>query len=524
MSKGINKSTEKGADKRKRIGITAEGVGIVLAAGVLIYIKAAAPPGEAWISYNNQRVLDSIEKQLHGMKMEEIRKKEPYILEKSIREIQDEAAKGTISYEEMTAICLYRIQTLDQKEKGYNSVISVNPHAIEDARERDRERKDNPKAGRGMYGIPVMLKDNMNASDMATTVGTAAFSDYYPSEDAELVKTLKENGAVILGKNNLSEFSGYVSSVMPAGYSGNKGQTINPFGPLKLSASGSSSGSAVAVTCNLAPVSVGTETDGSVIAPAAMNSVVGFKPSRGSISSEGIFPLIKKIDTPGILAKCVEDAGTAYNGAANTPVSPDYRPDALKGKTIGLIRYEYNDKEKLDELKKTLQDMGVHVVEPELNENGIIVFHHIALSFKKDFEDYAQAYHFPIQTLEELIVFNRNNPQRNIKYGQDLLEEAVTIENADMDRINGSIRNADDALSAVFDRDRLDGLVFLNSSGTTAPAAAGYPELTVPFGTGTGNAPQGATFVAEYGEDQTLLEMGYSFECFAAGRVDPLDH
>ncbi|WP_306797717.1 hypothetical protein [Enterocloster citroniae] len=166
MSKGINKSTEKGADKRKRIGITAAGVGIVLAAGVLIYIKAAAPPGEAWISYNNQRVLDSIEKQLHGMKMEEIRKKEPYILEKSIREIQDEAAKGTISYEEMTAICLYRIQTLDQKEKGYNSVISVNPHAIEDARERDRERKDNPKAGRGMYGIPVMLKDNMNASDM----------------------------------------------------------------------------------------------------------------------------------------------------------------------------------------------------------------------------------------------------------------------------------------------------------------------------------------------------------------------
>ena len=164
------------------------------------------------------------------------------------------------------------------------------------------------------------------------------------------------------------------------------------------------------------------------------------------------------------------------------------------------------------------------MVEPELNENGIIVFHHIALSFKKDFEDYAQAYHFPIQTLEELIVFNRNNPQRNIKYGQDLLEEAVTIENADMDRINGSIRNADDALSAVFDRDRLDGLVFLNSSGTTAPAAAGYPELTVPFGIGTGNAPQGATFVAEYGEDQTLLEMGYSFECFAAGRVDPLDH
>lgn len=164
------------------------------------------------------------------------------------------------------------------------------------------------------------------------------------------------------------------------------------------------------------------------------------------------------------------------------------------------------------------------MVGPELNENGTIVFHHIAPFLKKGFENYAQAYHFPIQTLEELIAFNRNNPQRNIKYGQDLLEEAVTIENADMDRINGSIRNADDALSAVFDRDRLDGLVFLNSSGTTASVAVGYPEPTVPFGTGTGNAPQGAIFVAEYGEDQALLEMGYFFECSAVGRVDPLDH
>lgn len=277
----------------------------ILAVGaVILYIKKTAPPGEEWIAYNNDKVIEAIDRQLQAIDTDSlIREKEQYVVGKSIEEIQKAVKEGQITYEELTAVCLYRIKTLDQKEKGYNSVISINEHAMEEAVKRDSGIRETGKETSGIYGIPVMLKDNINTSDMPTSAGAEAFSAFCPSEDAELVKKLKENGAVILGKNNLSEFANYVSSVMPSGYSGNKGQTVNPFGPLKISPSGSSSGSAVAVTADLVPVSVGTETDGSIVAPSSANSVVGFKPTRDSISGEGILPLIRKIDTAGPIAK-----------------------------------------------------------------------------------------------------------------------------------------------------------------------------------------------------------------------------
>ncbi|WP_243095330.1 amidase family protein [Lachnotalea sp. AF33-28] len=254
------------------------------ALGVVLYIKKNAPPGEEWISYHSGEVTDTIDRQLEGLDAEEIVwEKGSYVIEKSIQEIQEAVRAEKISYEELTAICLYRIKTFDQCEKGYNSVISVNPDAMAEARQKDENRKQNPEIPSDIYGIPVMLKDNINTADMPTSAGAEAFSDFYPSADAGLVKALKDNGAIILGKNNLSEFANYVSNIMPSGYSGSKGQTTNPFGPLKISPSGSSSGSAVAVTANLTPVSIGTETDGSIVAPAAANSTVGFKPSRGSL-------------------------------------------------------------------------------------------------------------------------------------------------------------------------------------------------------------------------------------------------
>lgn len=257
-------------------------IAIILVIGFLfgvVFISKVIPPGEEWISYQNDEVIQIIDAQLQGIDMESVvKEKSGYIVEKSIHEIQQEVEKGNLSYEEITAVCLYRIKTMDQKENGLNSVITINPDAMEEARNRDREYRRDQGSRSELYGIPVMLKDNINTAGMATSAGAEAFADFYPEKDAEVVKNLKENGAVILGKNNLSEFANYLSRTMPAGYSGRKGQTVNPFGPLKLSPSGSSGGSAVAVTANLVPVSVGTETDGSIIAPAAANSVVGLKP------------------------------------------------------------------------------------------------------------------------------------------------------------------------------------------------------------------------------------------------------
>ncbi len=492
------------------------------ALGTVLYIKKNAPPGEEWISYHNDEVIDMIDRQLEGLDAEKIvQEKEAYVIEKNIQEIQEAVKDEKLSYEELTAIYLYRIKTLDQCEKGYNSVIAVNPDAIAEARRKDEYRRQNPETASELYGIPVMLKDNINTADLPTSAGAAAFSDFYPSEDAGLVKALKDNGAIILGKNNLSEFAYYVSNIMPAGYSGSKGQTTNPFGPLKISPSGSSSGSAVAVTANLAPISIGTETDGSIAAPSAMNSVVGFKPSRGSLPGDGIFPLIKKLDAAGPIAKCVSDAAVAYNSMSGAGLSLNFDRDALNGRTIGLLSYEYNDRQMLSELKDQLQEAGAKVVEVDIDTAGISVFNNISLTFKEDFETYTQAFGFPVTSLESLLEYNREDPVRRIRYGQNLLEEAARIETADWSEIDKSIQKADEVLQNAFDEYRLDALVFLNSSGTTAPAAAGYPELTVPLGSDKKDTPQGATFAVRFGEDEKLLNLGYSFEYHTRGRLIP---
>lgn len=494
---------------------------LALAAGIFWYVRRMAPPSEEWISYDNEKVVESIEDQLQGMDMDRIIKdKEQYVVGKSIQDIQNAVKEGALDYEELTAICLYRIKTLDQKEKGYNSVISVNANAMEEARDRDRRQDEDKEATSGIYGIPVMLKDNINTADMPTSAGAEAFSDFYPSEDAQLVKNLKENGAVILGKNNLSEFANYISSIMPAGYSGRKGQTVNPFGPLKISASGSSSGSAVAVTADLAPISIGTETDGSIVAPASRNSVVGFKPSRDKMPGQGIFPLIKKIDTAGPVAKSVQDAAIAYSAASGVQISTDFRKDALNGKRIGVAGYEYNDEKSLSALKKTLKESGAEVVDVELNSEDVVIFGTISQSFKNDFEDYAAEYDLPVKTLSNLIKYNQEDQERRIKYGQDWLEEALKNSDPDSGEIDRSIQAAEKVLVTLFKDERLDGIVFLNSSGSTFPAAAGYPELTVPFGKDEKGEPQGVTFVAGPGEEEKLLNLGYGFESQAEGRLD----
>lgn len=494
---------------------------IVAAAGIFWYIKSMAPPGEEWISYDREQVIETIDEQLHGMDIDGIvREKEKFVVGKSIPDIQASIKAGDLNYEELTAICLYRIKTLDQKEKGYNSVISVNANAMEEARSRDINRENQVDLS-GIYGIPVMLKDNINTADMPTSAGAEAFSDFRPSGDAELVKNLKDSGAVILGKNNLSEFANYVSSIMPAGYSGRKGQTVNPFAPLKISPSGSSSGSAVAVTADLVPVSIGTETDGSIIGPSSVNSVVGFKPTRGQIPGEGIFPLIKKIDTAGPIAKSVTDVAIAYQGASGHQISLDFQKDALAGKKIGVVGYDYNDQEMLSRLKETLTEAGADVTDVELNSEGVFIFSNIKFSFSSDFEEYARTYQLPIQTFSDLLKYNREEPERRIKYGQDWLEEAEKEADSTSEETDHAIQTAEKVLRTMFKDENLDGLVFLNSTATTLPAAAGYPELTVPFGKDKNGIPQGATFVAPAGEEEKLLNLGYGFESHAGGRLTP---
>ena len=494
---------------------------VLAAVGILLYIRSVAPPGEEWVAYGNEAVIASIDRQLEGLDMERVRtEKESYLLERTVPELQAAVARGELTYEELTALCLFRIRELDQRERGYNAVTAVAPDALEQAREKDRTRA----AGRGelppLFGIPVMLKDNINTAGIPTSAGAAAFADFVPAEDAALVTALRDQGAVILGKSNLSEFAGFSSGVAPAGYSGSKGQTVNPFAPLRLSPSGSSSGSAVAVTANLVPVSVGTETAGSIVGPAAANSVVGFKPSRGRVSAQGVFPLISAVDTPGPIAKTVGDAALAYAALSGEAVPTDLDTAELRGASIGLIFFGYEDEAAVQALRETLEAAGARVEDMELSQEGVSVQTLIPLTFRGEFEAFTQQYGLPIITLEELVAYNQEDPKRRARYGQDLLEAARDAEQ-DPGQIEDSIKRAEAILSDLFARRGLDAAAFLNAAGSTVVSAAGWPELTVPFGTDGKGAPQGATFTAPYGEDPALLRLGAAFERAAEGRVVP---
>lgn len=492
-----------------------------------IWFQMTAPPGEEWIAYENDTVLASIDFQLEGINAEQIaEEKEPLILEKSVEELQREVEQGNLTYEELTVVCLYRIKTLDQSRHGYNSVVTVAPDAVLQARERDRIREEEKSSGKItapslLFGIPVMLKDNINTVDMPTSAGAVAFADFIPDADAELVRILREQGAVILGKNNMSEFAYFVSGKMPSGYSGRKGQTVNPFGPLKISPSGSSSGNAVAVTANLVPVSIGTETAGSIIGPSSVNSAAGFKPTRGSIPGEGIFPLIKAVDTPGPIAKSVKDIAAAYSVLSGEELPAEWDVNALKGKTVGLVYYEYNDEKDIHALRKALEAAGGRVIDVKLDQMGINVQNSIAFTFRKDFEDYAVQYKLPITKLSDLIAFNNKDAKRRIKYGQDQLEAANAVELPDSSHIEASVQTARTSLDELLKGQGLAAVVFLNTTASNAASAAGYPELTVPFGANEKGVPRGATFVAGQGEDLRLLQLGYAFEQTVRGRVIP---
>lgn len=495
---------------------------LLCATGVFLYIKSAAPPAEEWIAYQNEDVISSIDHQLSDIDIDRIlAEKEDAVVEKTVEELQQAVARGELTYEEITAVFLSRIKSLDQSNHGYNSVMAIAPDAMEQARQRDLKREDAHDGLPPLFGIPVMLKDNINTAGIQTSAGAVAFAEFIPKEDAELVAALRSQGAVILGKNNLAEFAYFVSSVMPNGYSGKKGQTVNPFGPLKISPSGSSSGSAVAVAANLVPISIGTETAGSIAGPASANSVVGFKPSRDSVSSEGIFPLIKEVDTPGPLSKTVQDAALAYTAISGQGSLPQLNEKALNGTVIGLAVYDYDDESLRQALKDQLEEAGAQVKQVQLGYEGVQVQNIIELTFKEDFEAYTKQYGMPIDHLDDLIAFNREDLKHRARYGQDLLEAANAVETPDRSDIQRSIQNARTILDALFLENNLDAVVFLGTAGSTEVAAAGYPELTIPFGLDSKGVPKGVTFAAGNGEDEKLLNIGYAFEQAAKGRVVP---
>ncbi|MDQ4121249.1 MAG: amidase [Acidobacteriota bacterium] len=476
--------------------------------------------------------------------------------EATIADLQSRMRRGEMSAKDITEKYLERIRDVDQSGASLKSVIETNPDAERIAEQLDRERKSG-RVRSPLHGIPVLIKDNIDTSDrMKTTAGSLALVDApTPQQDAFLVQKLREAGAVIIGKTNLSEWANFRSSNSSSGWSARGGQTRNPY-ILDRNPCGSSSGSGTAISANLAAVAVGTETDGSIICPSSNTGIVGIKPTLGLISRAGVIPISHSQDTAGPMTRTVTDAAIllgAMTGAhaldsatRGQKAQKDYtqflRRDGLRGARIGVMRQYFGKNGKVDKVLETALDAmkaeGATLIDvkfPTFDKFGDAEFEVLLYEFKTDLNKYLAERNSPYRTLADLIKFNEDNKEREMPFfGQDIFISAqkkgglndrayrlALQKSKTMTREQGidAIMNQNklDAIFApsnapIWATDLVNGDCFGAYIGSSSWAAvAGYPSITVPAGF-VQNLPVGVSFFGRPWTENLLLKHAYSFE------------
>ncbi len=446
--------------------------------------------------------------------------------------IQHRLAEQELTSVELTLYYLARIQRLDVNR--LNSIIELNPDALSIAETLDQERRAGKLRG-PLHGIPVVLKDNIGTGDrLHTTAGALALVDARADRDAFLVSRLREAGAIVLGKTNLSEWANYMSNHSVNGFSAVGGQTRNPHGSYDVG--GSSSGSAVAIAARFAPLAVGTETYGSIINPAGQNAIVGLKPSLGLISRDRIVPITDATDTAGPMARNVTDLSLLFSALAgpdlNDPMShtayatknlelaPTVPAEGLDGLRIGWLQPEpqrAGDQQVFTQAIEALRRAGATVVKVSFTPPKIAFDPLMRFGFKTGVNAYLAATQAPIASLADILAFNRQNLQQRAPYGQRRLEKALqeTISQADYDQLVQEQRAA--ALAAVRQAladERLDALLTFDAYATFGGVfpMAGVPTLSVPAGRRASGEPVGMVLIADYLQDGRLLAIAAAFE------------
>jgi len=485
---------------------------------------------------------------------------------KSITRLQDEMRAGKITSEQITRDFIRRIHMLDQHGPRVNSVIQLNPDALKIARERDQERKAG-KAHGLLFGIPVLVKDNIDSHDeMQTTAGSLALVGPAPLQDATVLAHLRAAGAVLLGKSNLSEWANFRSSHSSSGWSGRGGLTDNPY-VLTRNACGSSSGSAAAVAAGFVTFSLGTETDGSLTCPASLNGIVTIKATLGLVSRAGIVPISHSQDDPGPMTRSVRDAAIVLTALAGSDARDPATADAdkhktdytkflkagdLKGKRIGVVcglaGFNPEVDEVMDQSVAALRAAGATVEPvklPHLNDYGKAEMTVLLYEFKHDLNAYlATRKGLKVKTLADIIKFNRDHAAQEMPwFKQDLFLRAEAkgplTDKAYKDALAKSKRlTGPEGIDAAIKAHKLDALMAPASGpgwvtdlvygdnvptvgGGDSPAAvAGYPSITVPAGNIHG-LPIGMTFFAGKWTEPTLIGIGYGFEQATHARIRP---
>ncbi|AUC84863.1 amidase [Polaribacter sp. ALD11] len=464
----------------------------------------------------------------------------PFILEQDIPTLQKNIKDGKLSYEKLTLFYLYRIRKFESDStKSLNSIISLNPDVLKEARARDQHKKENNE--HSIYGMPVLLKDNINTKDMPTTAGAIALAENKNTKDAFIVEKLRENGALILGKVNLSEWAYFFCSGCPLGYSAIGGQTINPYGRGQFETGGSSAGSGVTIAANFAVAAVGTETAGSITSPSSLNSVVGLKPTIGVLSRTGIVPISSTLDTPGPMTKNVIDNAIFMNAmrgydrrdVASKKIEEDYYQNGFKqkfeGRKLGVLVSLLSDSIytlTIDKLRK----VGVEIVEitpPEIYFDGFTTL--LNMDMKYDLPKYLSKYSdkkIVIKSVKEVISFNLKDSVLRMPYGQQLfngiVEDKTTLKELKVIK-NNLEKEGRKFLQALKD-ENLDAILSINNYHSGIAAVAKYPTLTVPMGYKKSGEPISLTFIGVPFSERKLLEIGYAFEQLTKVRKMPKNY
>jgi len=487
----------------------------------------------------------------------------------TITELQEKMESGELTAQRIAELYLERISTIDKEGPYINSVIELNPDALEIADTLDAERKAGKTRG-AMHGIPILIKDNIDTHDrMQTTSGSLALEGHIAEKDAFIVKQLRRAGAVILGKTNLSEWANFRGKRSVSGWSSRGGLTRNPYA-LDRSACGSSSGSGAAVAANLCAAAVGTETDGSIICPAQTNGIVGLKPTLGLLSRSGIIPIAHSQDTAGPMARTVADAaillgamigvdggdaatkGSRKRGASNYAKFLDL--EGLEGARIGVARNMAGTNPKILKIFETcievLKRLGAVVIDPadvpnfdKFSKTELDVLHY---EFKADLNKYLKSLdgEARVHSMEDVIKFNEENSHRVMPYfGQEHMltaQETKSLRDKKYrDALAKNLRlTRKEGIDAAMRKHKLDALIVptggpawpidlvngdsinWDMESTSPPAVAGYPHITVPAGYIFG-LPVGLSFLAQAWQEPDLIKYAYAFERATQFRRQP---
>ncbi len=472
----------------------------------------------------------------------------PMVLEQDIPTIQAHIKTGKLSYEKLVLFYLYRIYKYElDNTTTLNTVIALNENVLEEAKELDAELKSDPTTYRHpVFGMPILLKDNINTAGMKTTAGAIALMEN-TVDDAFIVSQLKSKKALILGKVNLSEWAYFLCSGCPVGYSAVGGQTLNPYGRRIFETGGSSSGSGTSVAANYAVAAVGTETSGSILSPSSQNSVVGLKPTIGLLSRTGIVPISSTLDTPGPMTKNVRDNAiildalfgfdAADAAAINTKWGASYYLNAtsdatIKGKRFGVFKNLVEGDSIYKTTVEKMKALGAEIIEftpPQVDMSGFLSI--LNIDMKNDLPQYIKTHvtnkEVSITSIADAVNFNAADSLVRIPYGQALFEgilvDSTTAEG--LEEIKGRLqKNGRTYFDTAMDAHQLDAILSINNYHAGFAAVAKYPALTVPMGYKTSGEPISLTFIGKQLSEWSLLNLASAYEKELPVREAPMGY